>query len=38
MGERTPDGAQRLLYQAIWDEGAVRDELERFVAEQFGDP
>jgi SRSO17 transposase len=38
MGERTPDGTQRLLYQAIWDEEAVRDELERFVAEQFGDP
>ncbi len=38
MGERTPDGAQRLLYQAVWDEEAVRDELERFVAEQFGDP
>ena len=38
MGEKTPDGTQRLLYQAIWDEEAVRDELECFVGEQFGDP
>ncbi len=37
MGEHDPNGAQRLLYQAIWDEEAVRDELERLVAEQFGD-
>ena len=37
MGERTPGGAQKLLNQAIWDEEAVRDELEQFVAEQFGD-
>ncbi len=38
MGEHDPNGAQRLLHQAIWDEEAVRDEPERFVAEQFGDP
>lgn len=38
MGEDDPNGAQRLLFEAIWDEDAVRDELERFVAEQFGDP
>ncbi len=38
MEEKTPDGTQRLLYQAIWDEEAVRDELECFVGEQFGDP
>jgi hypothetical protein len=38
MGEGDPNGAQRLLFEAIWDEDAVRDELERFVAEQFGDP
>src|SRR5438045_2882848 len=38
MGEDDPNGAQRLLFEAIWDEDAVRDELERFVAEHFGDP
>jgi SRSO17 transposase len=38
MGEDDPNGAQRLLFEAVWDEDAVRDELERFVAEQFGDP
>lgn len=38
MGEDDPNGAQRLLCAAVWDEEAVRDELERLVAEQFGDP
>ena len=38
MGEHDPNGAQRLLFEAVWDADAVRDELERFVAEQFGDP
>jgi len=38
MGEADPNGAQRLLFEAVWDEDAVRDELERFVAEEFGDP
>lgn len=38
MGEHDPNGAQRLLCEAVWDEDAVRDELGRFVAEQFGDP
>jgi SRSO17 transposase len=38
MGEGDPNGAQRLLFEAVWDEEAVRDELERFVAAQFGDP
>src|SRR5438445_13314355 len=38
MGEHDPNGAQRLLFDAVWDADAVRDELERFVAEQFGDP
>jgi len=38
MGDDDPNGAQRLLFEAVWDEDAVRDELERFVAEEFGDP
>jgi SRSO17 transposase len=38
MGAADPDGAQRLLYQAIWDADAVRDELQRFVIETFGAP
>jgi SRSO17 transposase len=38
MGEHDPNGAQRLLFEAVWDADAVRDELECFVAEQFGDP
>src|SRR5947208_1217808 len=36
-GEQQPDGMQRLLNQARWDAEAVRDELQRFVAERFGD-
>jgi len=38
MGDADPDGAQRLLYAAVWDADAVRDELQRFVAEAFGRP
>jgi len=38
MGEADPNGAQRLLYEAVWDTDAVRDELQRFVAEAFGAP
>src|SRR5579859_2666012 len=38
MGEADPDGAQRLLYAAVWDADAVRDALQRFVAEAFGQP
>jgi SRSO17 transposase len=38
MGEHDPNGAQRLLFEAVWDADAVRDELERFVANEFGDP
>lgn len=38
MGEADPNGAQRLLYAAVWDADAVRDELQRFVAEAFGQP
>ncbi len=36
MGEADPNGAQRLLYAAVWDADAVRDELQRFVREAFG--
>ncbi len=38
MGEADPNGAQRLLYAAVWDADAVRDELQRFVSEAFGQP
>ncbi len=38
MEEAGPDGAQRLLYAAVWDADAVRDALQRFVAEVFGCP
>src|SRR6478672_9016312 len=38
LGETDPNGTQRLLYQAVWNEDAVRDELQAFVAEAFGDP
>jgi hypothetical protein len=27
LGERTPDGVQRLLNAARWDHGEVRDDL-----------
>jgi len=37
-GERDPQGMQRLLFAARWDAEAVRDELQRFVLERFGDP
>jgi SRSO17 transposase len=36
-GEAQPDGMQRLLNQARWDAEAVRDALQRFVLERFGD-
>jgi len=35
-GEPDPQGMQRLLRTARWDAEAVRDELQRFVAERFG--
>src|SRR5215216_3676373 len=38
MGEADPNGAQRLLYAAVWPEAAVQQELARFVWEHFGDP
>ena len=37
VGEQDPQPLQRLLYSARWDEDEVRDELQRFVVEQFGD-
>ena len=37
MGERGPQGAQRLLNAARWDADAVRDNLRRYVVEHLGD-
>jgi SRSO17 transposase len=37
VGEADPQGIQRLLYEAAWDEDAVRDAYQQFVVEQFGD-
>jgi SRSO17 transposase len=38
LGERSPDGVQRLLNAAHWDaEAAVRDELRAYVVERLGD-
>ena len=37
IGEKDPQQMQRLLYSARWDEDGARDELQRFVVEQFGD-
>jgi SRSO17 transposase len=34
--EATPYGMQRLLSQAVWDAGLVRDELREYVLEQLG--
>src|SRR6187200_2444626 len=38
LGERTPDGVQRLLRTARWDADAVRDDLRAYVVEYLGDP
>ncbi|HEV2125458.1 MAG TPA: IS701 family transposase [Chloroflexota bacterium] len=38
LGERTPDGVQRLLRTARWDAEAVRDDLRSYVVEHLGDP
>ncbi len=38
IGEKTPDGVQRLLNAAHWDADAVRDDLQRYVTEHLGDP
>ena len=38
LGERTPDGVQRLLRTARWDAEAVRDDLRAYVVERLSDP
>src|SRR2546421_2826902 len=38
IGERTPDGIQRLLSTAKWDADEVRDDLRDYVLEHMGDP
>jgi SRSO17 transposase len=37
IGERRPDGVQRLLNAADWDAEAVRDDLRSYVVEHLGD-
>ena len=37
LGERTPDGVQRLLNAAQWDADAVRDDLRDYVVTHLGD-
>jgi SRSO17 transposase len=37
LGERGPRGVQRLLGDADWDEGAVRDELRAYITEHLGE-
>jgi SRSO17 transposase len=37
-GETRPDGMQRLLSNAVWDEDGVRDELRKYVLEHLGAP
>jgi SRSO17 transposase len=37
-GAANPYGFQHLLGRADWDADAVRDDLQRYVAEYFGDP
>lgn len=36
LGERTPDGVQRLVRTARWDADAVRDDLRAYVVEHRG--
>ena len=36
-GDRTPDGVQEFLSRMRWDADAVRDDLQKYVVEQFGD-
>lgn len=38
IGDRDPDGVQRLMNAARWDADAVRDDLRAYVVEQLGDP
>jgi SRSO17 transposase len=37
IGERGPQGVQRLLTAAVWDAEAVRDDLRAYVVEHLGD-
>ncbi len=37
IGERDPQGVQRLLNSAKWDADAVRDDLREYVLEHLGD-
>src|ERR671916_328008 len=37
LGERAPDGVQRLVRTARWDADAVRDDLRAYVVEHLGD-
>ena len=37
MGQKDPQALQRLLFGAQWDADAVRDELQAFVIERFGE-
>jgi len=37
VGERDPQGVQRLLNSAKWDADAVRDDLREYVMEHLGD-
>ena len=36
-GDRTPDGVQEFLSRTRWDADAVRDDLQQYVIEQFGE-
>lgn len=37
-GHGSPDAMQRLLYRAVWDADAVRDDVRAVIVEQLGDP
>jgi SRSO17 transposase len=37
-GESRPDGMQRLLNSALWNENVVRDDLRAYIVERLGDP
>jgi SRSO17 transposase len=37
-GDARPDAMQRLLYRAVWDADAVRDDVRALVVERLGDP
>jgi SRSO17 transposase len=37
IGERDPQGVQRLLNSARWEANEVRDDLREYVVEHLGD-